>query len=230
MYDGIGRYLVSSTNSLGQTTTFSGYNKFGKPTTATDFRGRTTLYTYDEWGNLIKTEYPDGTIEENKMDWGGQGLFTVITTVSGHPTTIIHYDALGRDIRNGTQRYNSQWQYIDKVYDSKGRLQKESMPFRGTSATYWNEIAYDNYNRKTRLTEASGKVSTWTYNGTSMTSYQNGIESTRTYDANGGLISLSDVGGEIIYTLRDDGQPSEVVAPGNVTTAFSYDEYGRRKR
>ena len=230
VYDGIGRYLVSSTNSLGQTTTFSGYNKFGKPTTATDFRGRTTLYTYDEWGNLIKTEYPDGTIEENKMDWGGQGLFTVITTASGHPTTIIHYDALGRDIRNGTQRYNSQWQYIDKVYDSKGRLQKESMPFRGTSATYWNEIAYDNYNRKTRLTEASGKVSTWTYNGTSMTSYQNGIESTRTYDANGGLISLSDVGGEIIYTLRDDGQPSEVVAPGNVTTAFSYDEYGRRKK
>ena len=229
-YDGIGRYMISYTNSLGKMTTYAGYNKFGKPTNVTDYRGRTTSYTYDEWGNQIKTEHQDGTIEETIMDWGGQGLFTVTSTASGNPTVITHYDALGREIRTGTQRYNSQWQYVDKIYDSKGRLQKESLPFRGTSATYWNEIEYDNYNRKTRLTEASGKLSTWTYSGTSVTSCQNGIESTRTYDANGNLTSVTDAGGTITYTLRDDGQSSEVIAPGNVKTTFSYDEYGRRKQ
>lgn len=229
-YDETGRYLVSSTDPLGHTTTYAGYNKFGKPTNVTDHRGRTTVYTYDEWGNLIKTEHPDGTIEETIMDWGGQGLFTVTSTASGNPTVITHYDALGREIRTGTQRYNSQWQYVDKIYDSKGRLQKESLPFRGASASYWNEIAYDDYNRKTRLTEASGKYSIWSYTGTSVSSFQNGIQSTRTYDANGNLISVTDPGGTIAYTLRDDGQPSEVVAPGNVKTIFSYDEYGRRKQ
>ena len=34
--------------------------------------------------------------------------------------------------------------------------------------------------------------------------------------------------GTITYTLRPDGQPSSIEAPGNITTGFGYDSYGRQ--
>ena len=39
-----------------------------------DFKHRSTSYQYDAWGQLISTQHPDGTKEEVKTDWGGQGL------------------------------------------------------------------------------------------------------------------------------------------------------------
>lgn len=229
-YDSLGRYLVASTNALGHTTTYSGYNKFGKPASVTDHMGRTTSYTYDSWGNLTRTEYPDGSTEEVTLAWGGNGLYTTTVTATNAPVSITHHDRLGREIRKGNLCFDGQWQFVDKVYDNKGRLLKESLPFFGDIAQYWNVIGYDTFDRRTSLTEPSGKTSTWAYDGTSTTSCQNGIVSTKTYDANGNLASVSDAGGTITYTLRNDGQPSKVTTPDGVVTRFSYDGYGRRTR
>lgn len=73
-YDAEGRNLASSTNALGQTTTYANYDKFGHAGTVTDFKHRSTSYQYDAWGQLISTQHPDGTKEEVKTDRGGQGL------------------------------------------------------------------------------------------------------------------------------------------------------------
>ena len=227
-YDSDGRYMLSKTDALGHTTTYSGYNKFGKPTTVKDYRNRTTTYTYDAWGNLVTTTLPDGTVEQTTAAWGGAGLYTVTSTATGKPETVIHYDALGREIRSGVKRFDGQWQWTDREYDSKGRLSRVSLPYRGNTASYWSTYAYDEYNRPVSLTEASGKTSTWSYSGTSVTTVKDGITSTSTTDANGNVISVTDAGGAITYALRDDGQPSIITAPGNVVTTFSYDDYGRR--
>lgn len=229
-YDSNGRYLSQNTDALGHTTTYSGYNKFGKPASAIDYRGRTTTYTYDSWGNLIATTYPDGAVEQITVTWGGAGLYTVKTAVTGKPLTNIHYDALGREIRSGVKRFNGQWQWVDKKYDIKGRLSRTSLPYRSNAASHWNVYSYDNYGRQTSLIEASGRSSTWAYNGTSVTTVKDGITSTSTTDAFGNVISVADDGGTISYTLRDDGQPSMITAPGNVTTTFTYDDYGRRTK
>ena len=229
-YDDAGRYLVSSTDALGRTSSYSGYNKFGRPTSVTDFRGRETEYVYDEWGGLTKAVHPDGTIEETLADWGGEGLYKVTSKSSGSPTTVVHYDALRRTIRTENLRFNGQWQRVDRVYDSRGRLKKESLPFRGSAATLWNEISYDDYSRKTGVTESSGKWMSWSYSGTSVTSFENGIRCTRKYDAAGNLESATDAGGTVTYSLRDDGQPSKVTVTGGLTTKFEYDEYGRRTK
>ena len=227
-YDSDGRYLLTKTDALGHTTTYSGYNKFGKPTTVIDYRNRTTTYTYDSWGNLVSAIHPDGSVEQNTVAWGGTGLYTVTTTVTGKPETVIHYDALGREIRSGVKRFDGHWQWTAREYDSKGRLSRTSLPYRGDSASYWNTYAYDEYNRPVSLSEASGKTSTWSYSGTSVTTVKDGITSTSTTDANGNVINVTDAGGTITYTLRDDGQPSEVTVSGNITTTFTYDDYGRR--
>ena len=227
-YDSSGRYLITKTNALGQTTTYSNFDKWGHPCTITDYKNRVTTLVTDSWGNVLSTTSPDGITETTTTAWGGQGLYTITKTVTGKPTTIVHYDVWEREIRKGNQRFDGQWQFVDNVYDEKGRLEKVSLPFRGSAATYWNTYTYDKYNRPTLLTEASGKTTSWSYNGLSTTETKNGIATTKTYDETGALVKVEDPGGSIVYTLRADGQPKKITAPGNAITSFEYDEYGRK--
>ncbi len=232
VYDANGRYLLSKTDALGHTTTYSGYNKFGKPTSVTDYSNRSTTYTYDSWGNLTQTSYPDGGVEQTTTAWGGDGLYTVSHTATGEPETITHYDALGREIKSGVKRFNGAWQWTNREYDGRGRLSRVSLPYRQTSGSgdpsYWNTYHYDLYDRPDSLCEASGRVTRWSYNGTSTTTVKDSIAITKTTDAMGRVVSFSDLGGTTTYTLRDDGQPSSITAPGNVVTTFTYDDYGRQ--
>ena len=83
-------------------------------------------------------------------------MYTVQKTMTGAPSEIVHYDVLDREVRNGVRRFNGQWQYVDKEYDDKGRLYKESLPYRDSRNKQWNIITYDDYGRKTSVEEASG--------------------------------------------------------------------------
>lgn len=229
-YDANGRYLSSQTDALGRTTSYEEYDKFGNPIRITDYLGKTSCHSYDDWGQLLTTAYPDGTIINTKYNWGGIGAYTITTTSNLQSEKVTHYDAVGRELRKGVKRFDGRWQYTDYVYNSKGQLEKTSLPFRGTQARFWSVSAYDDFGRPVSVTEASGKVTSWAYEGTSVTENKNGMPTTRTADANGNIVSVTDPGGTIIYTLRSDGQPSSVTAPGGVITSFSYDSYGRKTK
>lgn len=220
--------LILTKNVFGHLTKYADHDKNGNARTITDHKGRVTSRTFDTWGNLLSSKAPDGTVETVKTDWGGEGLYTVTKSITGKPTTITHYDALGREIRTGVLRFDGQWQFVDKIYDSRGRLEKVSLPFKGASPKYWNTYIYDEYNRPINFTEASGKITTWSYNKLSVTETKNGIATTKTIDETGALVKIEDPGGTIEYTLRPDGQPSKITAPGNVVTSFTYDQYGRK--
>ena len=228
-YDTRGR-VTKTVNALGQETDFSNFNEYGNPRTITDHKERTTSYTYNVWGQLDSIAYPDNTIETVSLEWDSQWanrVYKVTKTATGKPATVTCYDAIGRETRTGNQRFDGQWLYTDNVYDPRGRLQKVSLSFK-YSPEYWNEYYYDDYNRPTQLTEASGKTTTWSYNGLSVTETKNGIATTKTTDASGALVSVTDPGGTITYTLRADGQPSSITAPGGVVTTFGYDAFGRQ--
>ncbi len=227
-YDSDGRYLLTDTDALGRTTTYANYNKFGKPEKVTDYRNRITYFSYDPWGKQTHKVLPNGVIESSIYAWGGSGVYTVNNIESGKPETITHYDALGREVRSGNKRFDGQWQYVDKQYNRYGQVSKVSLPFRGASATYWNTYTYDNHDRPTKILEPSGRQISWAYSGTSVTTVKDSITSVSTKDASGNVVCVSDAGGSIAYTLRDDGQPSKITAPGSVETTFSYDSYGRR--
>lgn len=228
VYDSAGRYLTSRTDALGRTTTYSGYNKFGKPTAVTDYHNHTTTFTYDSWGNLVSTCRPDGGVEQTTIAWGGDGLYAVTNTATGTPETVTHYDALGRELKSGVKRFDGQWQWTMKEYDSRGRLHRVSLPYRGTGPSYWNRYHYDLYDRPDSLIEASGRTSTWSYSGTSTTTVRDDIETTRTTDAMGRVVSVTDAAGTVTYNLRDDGQPRFVSVLGNTVATFTYDDFGRR--
>ena len=247
VYDAAGRFVLSKTDALGHTTSYSGYNEFGMPTAVTDYRGRAKTFLYDSWGNLLQTGYADGSLETVSREWTdgtwscgsgdsmGRSVYTVTTSCTGKPSRIVHYDALCREVHSGDQRFDGQWRWTDRQYDLDCRLSKVSLPYKTATATatspaasQWNTYSYDSYDRVTSIAEASGRTTTWSYNGTSTTTVKDGITSTSTTDAAGNVVSVTDAGGTITYTLRDDGQPSSVTAPGNVVTTFSYDGYGRR--
>lgn len=227
-YDAIGRNLLTKTNALGQTTTYAEYDKWGQAHRITDHKGRVTTIVTDAWGKPVSTTSPDGITTTTTTAWGGKGLYTIARTITGKPKTIVHYDALEREVRKGNMRFDGKWQFVDNAYDYKGRLAKTSLPFKGDAPALWTTYEYDKYDRPIKQTEASGKTTTWSYAGLSVTETKEGIASTKTTDAIGELIKVEDPGGTITYTLRPDGQPSAITAPGNVVTTFEYDGFGRR--
>ena len=227
-YSANGACLEWIENAMGQRTTYSGYINQYLPKSVKDFKQRETTTEYDALGKAIKISYPDGTTENTDIKWGGNGLYFITKTITGKPTVVAHYDAIGREIRKSNQRFDGQWQHVDKEYDERGRVLKASLPFKGNFSPKWIMYSYDNYNRPTSISEPSGKTTTWSYNGNSITDTNNGIASTKQYDATRQLISVTDPGGTINYTLRADGQTSTITAPGGITTSFTYDNYGRK--
>lgn len=227
-YDPTGRYMLTSSNALGQTTTYSDYDQFGNPQTITDHKGRQTRYVFDDWGQQTSVTTPDGVVETVSSAWGGKGLYTVSKTVTGKPAGIVHLDALERELRTGTQRFDGEWLYADKLYDRKGRLEKVSLPFKGDTPLLWNTYSFDDFNRPVKFTEASGKVSTSSYDGLSLTETKNGITTTKITDASGKVVSVTDPGGTITLNYKADGQLLSTTSPGNIITTFEYDTYGRQ--
>lgn len=231
-YDTKNRYQVSQTDALNRTTTYSEYNLYGLPKNVKNYLNRTTAYTYDSWGRQSTVVYPDTTTTSISYAWETAiGLYSVTQSQTNKPTQKVYYDALGREIRTGIQCFDGTWRYTDKLYDSYGRLWKESLPFKGASPTAWNIYGYDTFDRLISFTEASGKVTSYSYSGKSETVTKDGIASTKISDNSGILVSASDPAGTITYTYRPDGQLQSVVAPGGVTTSFEYDsDYGYRKK
>ncbi|MDR1601595.1 MAG: FG-GAP-like repeat-containing protein, partial [Tannerella sp.] len=227
-YDSWGR-VTKEIDPLNIYTTREYNATTGLPAYSRNHKSQTTSYTYDGLGRITSVSYPDGTNEASTRTWSsGTGLYSVTATATGKPNTVVYYDVFGREVRTGVTRYNGVVGHTDRTYDSYGRLQRQSLPFTGSSASYWHTYSYDSYDRPSSVSLASGNTVSYAYSGKNVTVTENGIASTRYHDAQGNLISVSDPAGTIVYNLRADGQPSSIVAPGNVTTSFGYDGYGRQ--
>ena len=40
------------------------------------------------------------------------------------PASIVHYDSFEREIRNGELRFDGSWQFVDKIYDRRGKYRR----------------------------------------------------------------------------------------------------------
>lgn len=235
-YDNAGRFMTSKTDALGRVTQYSGYNSnvFGKPATVTDCRGNVTLYDYDAWGNPLTIESPEGRRDTTILAWNTNGpagaVYTVTMRSNAAPTQTSYYDALGREIRSATTRFDNSVQKVDRTYTTTGEVYTESLPYKGSvvSASMLTTYGYDAYGRPVSCTEPSGRTSLWSYNGRATTSTIDSVTSTKVIGADGNTESATDAGGMITYAYNANGTLSSVTAPRNVTTTLSYDSYGRR--
>ena len=229
-YDLVGTTLLSVTDALGQTVSYSDYGWHGKPSTITDHKGRVTTKTYDDWGNLRHVTYPDGRTKQYTYSWGDDCMYEIHVLPSDAPCSYKCYDALGREIESGAIRFDGINQITNREYDDQGRLQREILPYKPNTQQQAVVYSYDVYGRPSSVMKPNGEVVSWTYNKNRVTETKSGVSVVRTTDSMGNVVSISDPGGTISYAFRADGQPSSVTAPGNVVTTFLYDVYGRRIR
>ena len=228
-YDPAGRYLLSSTDKFGKTTTYSRHSKFGKPELVTDYIGKITI-EYDEWGNIISTNRQARLKETISKSWSDYGTYRILKSYGvDKPAELTEYDAAGREIRTGVMRQDSVWVFSDKEYGDNGQVSRVSLPHTGQSQTIlWNSYGYDKFARPISYTEAPSGTTTWSYDGLSTTETRNGTATTRRTNVRGHLLSITDPGGTVSYSMRPDGQPEKISMLNSGTTSFKYDVYGNR--
>ena len=209
-YDSQGR-RTRHTDALGSTSTWS-YDAQGNETRYVEAVGRpeqrTTLSTYDPWGQLKSRTRGAGD---------GKGTDAITTTYD--------YDNRGNLIKitDGLNRatqatYNSQGlpltqtnaltQTTSLSYDAAGNLLTVTNPLQETLTH-----AYDARGRRTQTTTAEGR-----------------IQRTR-YNAGGQVIEVIAPGQTQGSGLRTDydsaGRPIKTTSPGGLVTTTSYDNLGR---
>lgn len=221
--------LSSQTDPLGLKETYT-YNGKGLLSAVQNHKNKKTSFDYDPWGRKIKSTYADGSISTSTASWASSptnALIVINESSTGQPDTQTYLDALNREVRTGEKCFDGQYLYVDNLYDNQGHLSKTSYPCKGTPGL-WQIYSYDNYDRITKVVYPTGRQETYSYSGLTTTSVINGISTKQIYNAMGDLIKVEDSSGSITYNYRPDGQLSSIIAPGNITTSFSYDTYGRQ--
>lgn len=217
--------LTQVTDPLGNNTTFT-YNTRGQIASKTENIG-TTNYTYDALDRIVWEKLPDGTENTVAYDWGSSSFcYSITNTSTASPMTVIAYDARNREVRKSQKRFDGVMTHTAMQYDAYGNLTKVSQPYQ-YYASEWNEYLYDSYNRLFQYSEASGKVTHYSYQNNSVTIDDGRNPVTKYYDAMGRLYQIEDESGTTTYTLHANGNPLSVDVLGN-TVSFTYDMFGRR--
>lgn len=207
------------------------YDSKGRIKSLVDRHGKTTEFGYDAFGREVLVTYPDSTKKEIEYSWcpdAGNRVYLKTERNSGKPTETHYFDALERETRVAEVRFDGIETKIDRKYDNVGNIIAESLPHRRQAPQLWNRYEYDLYGRPTKCSEASGKVTTYAYEGNSTALTENGKTITRAYDSQGNLTAVTDPAGTIAYGLDPDGQISSLTAFDDITTSISYDKYRRR--
>ena len=221
--------LKTKTDPFGRITTYNYDFSKSLLINEVDYLGNTTTYDYDDFRRLNNVTKADGTITTIALEWNTDNdLRRVVkqTTLStGNPISTKYVDLFGRETRTSVVGFDGTMIYSDKEYDNLGRIMHSSAPYSTTPL--WTENTYDEFDRLKTITVPGGSITSYTYAGNTITENKNGIETSKTVDATGKLISSTDVTGTIVYTYRPDGQPDITNASG-VETKFGYDNYGRQ--
>lgn len=226
-YDDYGR-VSSHTSNIGTKELYT-YGTDGRLKSHTDSRGNATLFTYDGFGRQTGITNPDGTTVTTEYIWCNEvegGVYATIIKETGKPDTKTVYDALGRIVRQSEMTYDGKWRNTDTQYDIYGRISKKSLPDTKNSPSTYISYTYDEFDRLISVTDHPDHTTTYTYNddfdGYTVTTTQDGVETTRAYDPHDRLIRVSDPGGTTSYELDADGQPLTITTPDGAQTTFEY--------
>jgi len=214
--------LTAITNALGHLTLFSAYNSHGQPLSITDPNGvittfeydtrqrlirrtageRTTRFSYDPVGNLIRITYPDGSYLEHLYDAARR-----IVGVADNLDNRVNYtlDAAGNRLS-------------EEVFDPQGNL------------ALLRRQSFDSLSRMRTRLGADGGVTHFSYDpaGNLLTQVDpRQRQTSHAYGAFNRLVeTLGPAGGRTGYSYDDQDRLTEVVDPRGVTTIYSYNAFG----
>ncbi len=215
--DELGR-ITSITDPEGSSVSYTYEGDSFNPVSFTDANDSTRSFTYNELGQMISAEWPDGT--SLAFTWDENGNLETYTTRSSESITYA-YDQQGNllsesDGTSGPANY---------TYNSAGRL------LSATSADGTTTISYDDTGNITQIQYPNGLSLSYTYdeagNRSSMTD-QHGNVQYYTYDAAGRLATISNAAGQLVaYTYDNAGNLLQEENGNGTVTNYSYDAAGR---
>ncbi|OAV69111.1 Cell wall-associated polypeptide CWBP200 [Bacteroidales bacterium Barb6XT] len=91
----------------------------------------------------------------------------------------------------------------------------------------FDSLVYDKYDRPVKGITPEGSITETEYAGHKTTVRVGTTWKTTEYSPKKVTTSVTDPSGTVYYYTRADGNPEKTVAPGNITTVFHYDKYGR---
>lgn len=237
-YDQFGN-LASQTNSLGDTTTYT-YNTLGEKTSTTDPNGNKTTYTYNAYGEMVSSTNPLGETTKDYYD-ADHNLIESVDPLGNITQYIYNLDnelvqeieANGSVIKYTYDGDGDKTSYTDAnghttyyKYNSLNELVETINPL-GASTTY----GYDPSGNQVSTTNADGYTTTTTYNqngqAIATNSSQPGVAPTsKTYNPDGQLTSLTDGTGTSTYSYDALGRLISQSDGSGATTTYTYDNQG----
>lgn len=223
--------------------------------TRTDGAGRQTVTTQDEYGNTLKTVYPDGSTTSAQYS-AVHGQVTEETDELGIKIRY-DYDSQGNLIKKTEAVGMPEQRITDYEVNSLGLLTKETRKGQigapgasGQDASV--SYVYDNRGNRSEVTDPQGKVSRYTYdlmgNVTQMTDAASRVwkaeydaaghltaridplnqRSEATYDKAGNRIKSTDALGHIVrFTVNGQNRVTQTTNPLGGIRQTAYDESGR---
>ena len=236
------RFPTITTNALGQISTATYDPVYGKLKTSTDPNELTTYYDSNPLGTFKKTVSPDGTITTMVKRWATghpyappQASYYTWQQTSGSPKILVFYHKTGAVLRTVTIGFDGSPLYVDKSYNDKGLLHKETLPYKKGDTPIYTEYLYDNYNRLQTVISPDNTTSTTTYsaNKISVITTNSGLSRTTTkkYNAAGWLIESTDNFGSVVkneYYCNGNLSKTYIVGQTAATVSLEYDHRGNR--
>lgn len=240
-YDTKGRYPTIKESWDGtvvqrEMLTYDG--KWGKPLTQISTECLTTAYTYDPYGRLKQTTFPEGYTSTNSLNWYVlwnplQPYYILSDYSGGKPDSKIWMDIFNRGVKTETSGFNNQWLTELTTYNSRGLQATKTNSYYPTETPVVTTSSYDVYGR---LQQASNPLGAINYTYTKLTggklqvTTQNsaGQSSSKVSDATGKVIKATDYGGDLEYTYDSRGNQVQVKHGTTILITSIYDQYGRQ--
>jgi RHS repeat-associated protein len=232
--------LISTTDALGQTTTYDRDANTNLVQSVTDPLNRVTSYTYDGNGNVLTVTDPAGNVRTvtyeatfsrvtslrdplnnvTSFSYDSHGNLTSVTDPLSHQTTIA-YNAYGQPTTVADPLNN----VSTSTYDAAGNLVTTVDPLGNTVTR-----GYDAVSRIVTQRDPLGMTTATTYDVlnrvTSVTDARGGVTSF-SYDPNGNLLSLTDARGSTTsYTYNSMDRVATRTDPLGHSESFAYDLVG----
>ncbi|QRP65295.1 RHS repeat protein [Rhodanobacter sp. FDAARGOS 1247] len=247
-------FLTTTTNGLGQSTTYGAFTALGRPGTITNANGDITYYVYDTLGRLVtKSHAHSGVTNTGHVSYDA---------ISGRPSLIVNYD--NEQTRNvydvDFKLVSSTWTgpsgasiKTAYTYDALGDVTSATRTLIGSNTPAIGEYRdYDQLGREIAVRGNHGQKVKTTYdldgnislrvdalNRSTSTQYDSLNRPVAVTDANGGVTKYQyDLGGHVIrvtdprnlvtsYAYDGFGQRWTVASPDTGATHYAYDVYGR---
>ncbi len=222
-----GRWFTFEYNNTGQRIRRTGqdgyilnyyYDPAGRLYRLTDGNGAEIVrYEYDAVGRLSRETKGNGTYTTYTYDAAGRLLHLVNFAPAGTVQSRFDYayDANGRQTSMTTLAGTTTY-----AYDATGQLVRVTPP-SGPSVNY----QYDAVGNRLTVTDTQTSA---VYTTNTMNQYTQVATTTFSYDADGNLISKSNVQGTFSYEYDPENRLIRVTTPSSGTWQYTYDALGNR--